>query len=258
MKKLKILHIILRVLIGIGSLGMIYWYIISRIVSFGSVVGTLFFSIVMLADIFFEKIIILIKKIKKKRIGKIAIEIFEILLAVFVLYVGAALGSMTYAANRTPKSDSTVVVLGCQVRGTEPSQMLRLRLEAAYDYLSKNPDTVCIVSGGQGDNELISEAQCMFNYLTNKKGISPDRIYMEDKSSNTRENLKFSQKIIRENGLNTNMAIVTDWYHEMRAAIIAQKLGYSCGAVPAETPKYLTANFVTREIFAIANEVVFN
>lgn len=256
MSRLKILQIVLRVLVGILSLGMIYWYLISRIMSFGSIVGVLIFSVIILFVVFFEKFVALANKIKKNRLGKIFLEITKILAAVFALYVVAVMGSMVYAAHRPTDDHATVVVLGCQVRGTQPSHMLRMRLDAAYDYLKEHPAAKCIVSGGQGQNEEISEAQCMYEYLT-QKGIAAERIYQEDKSENTKENITFSQEIIQKENLEPKMAIVTDWYHEMRAAIIAQRLGYSCGSVPADTPDYLTANFVTREIFAVAHEIIF-
>ena len=67
-------------------------------------------------------------------------------------------------------TDSTVVVLGCQVKGEAPSLTLTERLDAAYDYLCSHPDAACILSGGQGDDEKISEAECMYRYLT-KKGF---------------------------------------------------------------------------------------
>ena len=70
--------------------------------------------------------------------------------------------------------------------------MLRERLIAAQDYLDENPEAVCVVSGGQGADESMSEAQCMRTKTSTEHGIAPERIYMEDKSTSTRENIKFS------------------------------------------------------------------
>ena len=62
--------------------------------------------------------------------------------------------------------------------------MLKHRLDAAYDYLTEHPDVPVIVCGGQGPDESISEAQCMYEYLT-KKGIAAERITQEDRSTST-------------------------------------------------------------------------
>lgn len=254
-EKKKITGTIFRILLVCVSLFMIGWYIISAIVSIGSMFGIVFFTCTALCGIFSKQFFKLIGKIKSYKTGKIIFRTVTVLFAAAMIFVAAELGAMVYGACRTPEENSTLVVLGCQVNGTNPSKMLRSRLQTAYDYLVENPDTKCIVSGGQGSNEGISEAQCMYNWLT-EKGISPDRIYMEDKSANTDENIEFSKRIIEKENLNKNLAIVTDGFHELRASIIAAKHGCSSGAVPAPTPFYLAANFTTRELFALAAEII--
>ncbi len=254
---MKILKNTLRILTVILSLGMIFWYFISSIINIGSILGTVFFACVGAAAIFWDKISSLTQKWRKKRSARILLEIAAALVAVVVLYLAVVVVLMVHSANRAPKKDSTVVVLGCQVRGTTPSRMLKERINAAYSYLSEHPNAKCVVSGGKGANEEISEAQCMYNELA-KMGIDKARIYMEEKSTNTYENIKFSEEVIAENGLNSDIAIVTDGFHEMRSAIITQKLGYSCGAVPSSTPLYLLGNFATREILAVTAEIVLN
>ena len=93
------------------------------------------------------------------------------------------------AANDKPESkNTTLIILGCKVKDGQPSQMLKRRLDTAYDYLIENPDVKVIVSGGKGTDEIISEAQCMHDYLT-KKGISENRIIIESASTSTRENI---------------------------------------------------------------------
>ena len=90
-----------------------------------------------------------------------------------------------------------LIVLGAQMRDSGPSKALALRLDTAVTYLEENEATLVVVSGGKGSNEPVSEAQGMFDYLV-AKGIAPERIVMEDKSTNTKENLEFSQKLIPE------------------------------------------------------------
>ena len=72
------------------------------------------------------------------------------------------------AGNRPGQEDCTVVVLGCQVSASgEPTVMLRDRIDAAYDYLTAHPESRCVASGGQNNNEPISEAACIRNTLDN-------------------------------------------------------------------------------------------
>lgn len=252
----KITGIIIRAAVITGSAFMIYWYLDSGFIAFGSVMGILIFTATAGCAVFLEPLKHLIGKIRKTKAGKAALTIFFILVGLFVIYAGTALGLMIYGSKNPPEDNATVVVLGCQVKGTVPSHTLRMRLDAAYDYLTAKPEAKAVLSGGKGDNEHISEAECMYNYLT-EKGISPDRLFLEDRSTNTNENISFSEDVIKKNGLNENIAIVTDWYHEYRASIICKRLGYHCGAVSADTPRYLTAHLVTREIFALANEIIF-
>ena len=104
------------------------------------------------------------------------------------------------AGNRPGPEDCTVVVLGCQVSASgEPTVMLRDRIDAAYDYLTAHPESRCVASGGQNDNEPISEAACIRNTLA-ARGIDPDRILLEDRSRSTEENLRFTAEIIRQQG----------------------------------------------------------
>ena len=126
----------------------------------------------------------------------------------------------------------TVIVLGCQVRsdGT-PSRMLRDRIQAAYDYLSVHEEAVCVASGGQNDREPTTEARCIRDTLV-AMGIDPGRIYPEDASTSTEENLAFSAEVIRREGLPTEVAIASDNFHQLRAGVWAEKDGltpYSLG-----------------------------
>ena len=74
--------------------------------------------------------------------------------------------SMIKSINDYPQNkNSTVIVLGCRVKGDRPTLMLKRRLDSAYEYLSVNPDALVIVSGGKGDDEIMSEAKCMKDYL---------------------------------------------------------------------------------------------
>ena len=141
-----------------------------------------------------------------------------------------------------------LVVLGAQVKGTRLSGSLYRRIEKAGQYLADNPETVVIVSGGQGKGEDITEALAMKQYLTDR-GISSGRIFLEEKSTTTRENLQFSAEYIA--ALDQPVGIVTNNFHMYRACCYAKKLGYqSPKPVPAGCSAVLFVNYMVREFFA--------
>ena len=178
------------------------------------------------------------------------------MIAGIVLMVVTESACMIHAAGKEPAPSATVVVLGCRVYGERASLSMVERLEAAYDYLVKHEDAVCVLSGGQGNGENITEAECMYRYLI-AKGIASERLYKEERSTDTRENLQFSQKLIKEQGLNPVMAIATSEYHEYRAGKIAESFGIEYGAVPGKTAFWLFPTYYVRELYAILYEWIF-
>lgn len=146
-----------------------------------------------------------------------------------------------------------VIVLGAGVNGTEPSLTLRERINSAYDYLSKNPEAVAILSGGQGEHEDITEAACMYQELT-ELGIRPDQLIVEDQSTSTIENLQFSLDAVEsENGFRPNrIGIISSEYHLFRATQFAKDLGLDPIGIPAKTTWIpLRINYYLREIVAV-------
>ncbi len=255
--KRNALTTVLRAVVLIISALMIYWYSISTIFNIGTVLGNLFFAWAGANCIFWNKISSLIQKMKQSKTTKIIYKVLCVLFAVMLLWVAVILGAMAYFATRPPKDNATVVVLGCQVRGDTPSLLLYKRIETAFEYLKANPNAKCIASGGKGSDENISEAECIKEYLVDM-GIDENRILIENKSVNTNENISFSAEIIKKNGLNENMAIVTDGFHEMRATLIAKRLGYECGAVSSKTPMRYVSAFTTREVIALTATLLLN
>ena len=100
----------------------------------------------------------------------------------------------------TPLPADAVIVLGAGVNGTEPSLSLRTRLDTALDYLEAHPDIPAVLTGGTGYGEEISEAQCMYDYLT-ERGVEPDRLILEDQAANTAENFALSKPLLYEAGV---------------------------------------------------------
>ena len=179
------------------------------------------------------------------------------LFAAGLVCVDVILGCMIRQALNRPEDDTprTVLVLGCEVRGLQPSPMLANRIDSAYAYLSTHPDAVCVASGGMDDSEPITEAQCIRDTLVSM-GIDPGRIYMEDRSRSTEENLAFSAELIRANGLSADVAIASDNFHQLRGAIWAERSGLTPYAIGCASPWFLTAGYWTRETAALLYMVV--
>lgn len=159
-----------------------------------------------------------------------------------------------YAAGKTKISaQKVIIVLGCRVRGDEPSLSLIKRVDAAYKFLLFNPESVAILSGGQGKDENISEAQCM-QQLLYARGISKNRLILEERSTSTDENIRFSLQIIETLDLDRNVAIATSEYHQKRAANICKKYGLNSTPVSSKTKRTLLPTFLLRELFAEIKE----
>ena len=153
-------------------------------------------------------------------------------------------------------NEDAVIVLGCAVRGTVPTQPLAARLDAAVEYHSKNPNAYIIVTGGQGAQEYITEAECMRDYLL-ARGVNKDVILMEDKATSTTENIRYSREIMREKSIpETNIALITNEFHVFRAKQLAKLNGLDTVSVHAKTPWYSSPMMYLREIFAIGQLVL--
>ncbi len=148
-----------------------------------------------------------------------------------------------------PKNCRCCIVLGCKVIENRPSRMLRKRLDKAVEYLNENPQAVCIVSGGQGRDEMRTEAEVMREYLI-KNGISESRILCETKSTSTFENFAFSKKLFGEH-FNQPIAVITDGYHQYRASLIAKMQGISTCSLSSFTEPLFLPTYWVREWFGI-------
>lgn len=158
------------------------------------------------------------------------------------------------ASRGDPEGDfQYMVVLGAKVNGTEPSLALRDRLNAAADYLKAHPDVIAVLSGGQGPDEGMTEAACMFRELT-ELGIDPDRLWLEDKSTSTWENLVFSLDIIEEKtgARPSHIGLLSSEYHLYRAGLFAKRCGVTASGIPAPTTWFtLRLNYFLREIAGV-------
>lgn len=226
------------------------------IVNIGNIAGALITGFLTAVCLFPNKFSGLVSSLQERPFGKGIIAVSGGFFAVCLILALVISCFMLKEINDKPIGDSTMVVLGCQVKESGASLMLRKRLDTAFEYLTEHKDMKVIVSGGQGADEPMSEAECMFDYLI-AKGISPERIYIEDKSVNTAENIELSKKIIEENGLFPDITIVTDGYHQLRADMFAKEQGMRAYNIPAPTSWYLVPTYWVREWFGIAYYTIF-
>ncbi len=229
--------------------------ILSGILNPGNLAGILVSALLLIITLFFDRFKIFCSELFSHTGGKIAIISISVLTAAGLIYISVLSAFMVSAQLKSPDNAKAVVVLGCKVNGERPSRMLARRLDGAYKFLSENEDIICVVSGGKGDDEKISEALAMKKYLVDK-GISPDRIIMEDKSANTYENMKFSAEKLEQYDI-ADIAIVTDGFHQYRAGFIAKQYGFNVSSVNAKNDYLTTALIPTywvREWMAITKE----
>ncbi len=245
----NVLRILLSIVFSTGFIIFIAPFF-TGIVNAGNCFGSFICALMSVFFISNDKISELLYRLYGHTVGKVIL-----IATVSLLILGSVLalivsGFMINSINKKPAPSDTVIVLGCRVKGTKPSLMLKRRLDVAYDYLCENSDALVIVSGGQGNDEQISEAECMKNYLV-ERGISSERIYKEDKSSSTYENFKFSKEIMEDYNLGDSLAVATDGYHQLRASMIANEMEIETSAISAPTSIWLVPTYWVREWFAI-------
>lgn len=232
--------------IGVIIIGIYISPLYKSKINIGNIFGIILGLLLIGSSIYFEQI----KALYSLPSGKIFIIIICILFAVFTIVFAITMAKIILSAKQKPKPSDTIIVLGCRVKGRTPSKALIKRCSAAAEYMKANPKATVILSGGQGADEDISEAQCMKSLMLSF-GISEQRLILENKSTSTEENLLFSKKIIDKKGYSKNVVIATSEYHIYRAKLFAKKLGLNVSGVPAKSIPVLRVAYFTREVFGI-------
>lgn len=175
--------------------------------------------------------------------------LFGMGVTLFLVVEGLVLSQ--FNASPGPGAD-VCIILGAQMKESGPSDVLQRRLDKALEYLLENPDTLVVVSGGQGSNEPVSEAQGMRDYLA-ARGIAGERILMEDASTSTWENLDYSARLIDKS--EDDVVIVTNNFHVFRAVSIAKKQGYhTVQGMAASTHRGNLINNLLREFLGVLKD----
>lgn len=176
---------------------------------------------------------------------------FTIGIGIFILLEGLIISKMVIE----PKPNCEyIIVLGAQIRGTRVTKSLKERLDTAYDYIIENPETRVIVSGGQGAGEEVTEASAMKEYLVSK-GIDQYKIMVEDKSTNTNENMKYSVGFIDDKS--ASIGIVSSNFHIYRSMKLAKAQGLTnVSGIASPCDSILFLNYMVRESVGIVKDAV--
>ena len=176
------------------------------------------------------------------------------LLVVSAIYIGWAYKKMADAARQNPEAGIPyMIVLGAAVWGESMSWTLQNRMETALVYLRANPQTKVIVSGGQGPGEDVTEASVMKKFLL-ENGIDPSRVLLEDQSTSTAENIRFSKKLLSGN----RAVLVTNDFHAYRATWLAEREGIKADVLIAPTPPVVHKQLWLREYIALGKSLLLD
>lgn len=219
-------------------------------------VGSSFITIWLIGAIFFAGIfgfrLAMVKGILSVPVW--AGRIFTVCMAaVFCSYILIELLVLVNLHTKPYARCDYVIILGCRVKGTEVSKSLKSRLDTALEYIQGNEKVQIIVSGGQGSGEDISEALAMKNYLV-ERGVDENRIFMEDKSVDTAQNIRFSAEYIKDS--EAKIAVVSNDFHLFRAKRLIWAQGFQnvCG-IAAPTDRMLFFNYMLREYFGVLKDL---
>ena len=178
------------------------------------------------------------------------------------MLIGAIVANIIAAKHRPAYDKEYVIILGCGINGDgTPTPLLRGRIDKAIEFSRKQftesgHAPLCITSGGQGPNEVISESESMKRYLVDQ-GISERRIIQEDKSTDTFENMKFSKAKLEEMGksiADTKVAFSTTNYHVFRSGLYAKRVKLQAEGMGADTKWYFWPNASVRELVGLMTE----
>lgn len=193
------------------------------------------------------------------KIAKILRITSHVLIACFIISL-IIIESIIISNSKTTATDSDCIfVLGCGLRGDELTLMGKARADSAIDYLRANPNCKAILCGGQGNGETITEAEALYKYIE-KAGIESERLFKEERSTDTKQNIVYAKQIVEINGLNPptdKFAVVTNDFHLYRSVMISNKAGFeNVEKINAPTPKlpFLRTCMYLREYFSLMLE----
>ena len=180
-----------------------------------------------------------------------------------ILCFAGLLGAVLYGSyDHIHDQPEVMIILGCQVKETGPSELLQDRLDKALAYLEDNPDMTIVVSGGQGPDEPTTEARAMADYLM-EHGVEESQILLEDQSHNTAQNFRYSAQLLEQQGCDledTQVLVVSNGFHLTRARMLAERMGFGEVSTLAAPSSHLPSRLkmYVREPLALVKSFLFD
>lgn len=163
-----------------------------------------------------------------------AMVFYAVTLTILVGYI-----HLSQSAQPSAGADGTqnvYIVFGAKVNDDGPAKTLASRLDVAVDAMLKDSGAVCIVSGGKGPDEPFTEASCMRDYMV-ERGVSFDRIFLEERATGTDENILYSVELIDQLGFDDRQIIcISSETHIPRIQLMCSRMGVDSLYIKAETP----------------------
>lgn len=190
----------------------------------------------------------------------VVIGIYSGLFVYFECQMAATIISTVLAGSHTPAYDKDyVVILGCRIRpdGTL-YPLIRGRVDRAIkfvndQFLCTGKRAVLVPSGGKGSDEKLAEAEAMANYLR-EQGIPESRILIENQSTTTKENMRFSKRLIDAQKQDSKVAFSTSSYHVFRGGLLAREENWSIDGMGSKTKWFYWPNAYLREFIGLFTE----
>lgn len=246
-----ILNIVSIICLFTGVLFLLYFIIITSYAGLRTSFGW-FWSMGGIGLLATYIVIKLLIKYQIKIPSFIAIPIITIVLMGVVIFAALESVIIYHSFVKPEKNADYMIVLGAQVRGDRITKSLKARLDTAADYLKENENTIVILSGGRGPGENITEARAMHGYLINK-GIKEESLIMEEQSTNTFENIKYSKEYM--NGSHNKVIIVSNGFHIYRAVGVAKKQNIGdVSGLSAPSDPILRISYYVREVLAVIKD----
>lgn len=246
------------ILLILGIIFLVYFAFVN--VVFGYTTFSSFYLVVGLIMIVYY---FSVKKLIQFSWFKKIIKPLKIILSVGIIIFVIVEGMIIMYPKKSVEKSDYILILGAGIRGENLTTTLRDRLNAAIKYMDEtNFKGNIIVSGGQGPGESITEAEAMKRYLV-EEGINNNKIILENKSTNTFENFKYTKEKIKDleesDISNADVTVVTTDFHVLRSNIIAKRNGYeNIKFYSSNTKWYLVPSMYAREFFAFFKSLVFD
>lgn len=256
MRKKKLIKVGLFIFAIIAILDTIFIRSRSGGMDFGILLPGLAGIAIILGLIFVNSKIYARNKKFYDKVGKLILIAFTVW---FVSFIIVSVMLVSSAISEKDEKVDCVIVLGAGLKGETPTLVLKERLDYTLDYISENPGTKIIVSGGQGYGETITEAEAMKRYLV-ERGVSEELIIKEEKSTSTFENMVFSKKLYFEKfGMAPEkVMIITNDFHMFRSKLLAKRVGLDAYGISSGTPWWIYPNVFLREYLAVFKSMIFD